>query len=75
MGKECQTCNGSGFVRVPSKPEVPATELCDYCDEYHEGLVNYPHMDPTRPLRRTTDLEEEEMDRAAYARHDRRLFG
>jgi hypothetical protein len=52
-----------------------ATELCDYCDEYHENLVNCPHMDPTRPLRRTTDLEEEEMDRAAYARHDRRLFG
>jgi hypothetical protein len=50
-------------------------ELCDSCDEYHEGLVNCPHMDPTRPLRRTTDLEEEEMERAAYARHDRRLFG
>jgi hypothetical protein len=59
----------------PSKPEVPATELCDYCDEYHEGLVNCPWMDPQMPFRRTTDVDDEEIERDAFARHDRRLFG
>jgi hypothetical protein len=55
--------------------ELPPIVLCDYCDEYHAELVNCPHVDPERPFRRTTEQEEEEMDRAAYARHDRRLFG
>jgi hypothetical protein len=60
----------------PSKPEIVSlSELCDYCDEYHENLANCPYMDPMRPLRRTTDVEEEEMDRAAFSRHDKRFFG
>jgi hypothetical protein len=61
--------------KIEEAPLLPSPDLCDYCDEYHEGLVDCPHYSPDRPLRRTTDVEEEEMDRAAYARHDRRLFG
>jgi hypothetical protein len=68
----------------PSKPEVPlpypspvsdedlASALCDYCDEYHEGYVGCPYYED---FRRTTDVDDEEIERDAFARHDRRLFG
>jgi hypothetical protein len=46
--------------------------LCDYCDEYHEGYVGCPHYGD---FRRTTDVDDEEIERDAFARHDRRLFG
>jgi hypothetical protein len=69
----CVFCQAWGDHHTDRCPET--SHLCDYCDDYHPVFVNCPHMDPERPFRRTTEQEEEEMDRAAYARHDRRLFG
>lgn len=56
---------------APSKQEVPATELCGYCDDYHPAYVACPYM---TGLRRTTELEEAEIDEASQAIRDRRLF-
>jgi hypothetical protein len=46
-------------------------DLCEDCDQYHEPLPVCPY----EHKRRLQDFEEEEMDRAEFARHDRRLFG
>jgi hypothetical protein len=55
------------------EPEIVSLEeLCDYCDEYHEGLVGCPYYED---FRRTTDVDDEEIERDAFARPDRRLFG
>jgi hypothetical protein len=50
----------------------PPLVLCDYCDEYHEAYVGCPYYED---FRRTTDVDDEEIERDAFARHDRRLFG
>jgi hypothetical protein len=55
----------------PSKPEVSGAAFCPDCDQYHGPLA----VCPFEECRRLQDFEEEEMDRAEYARHDRRLFG
>jgi hypothetical protein len=47
-------------------------DLCEDCDQYHEPRLT---VCPYEHRRRLQDFEEEEMDRAEYARHDRRLFG
>jgi hypothetical protein len=52
--------------------ELPPIVLCDYCDEYHEAYVGCPYYED---FRRTTDVDDEEIERDAFARHDRRLFG
>jgi hypothetical protein len=52
-------------------PTEDASELCGDCDQYHVLDTSCPFEE----CRRLQDFEEEEMDRAEYARHDRRLFG
>jgi hypothetical protein len=69
------------------EPEIVSlSQLCDYCDEYHgptgaeldararaiSGYVGCPYYED---FRRTTDVDDEEIERDAFARHDRRLFG
>jgi hypothetical protein len=58
---------------MSQEPEIVSLEeLCDYCDEYHEGYAGCPYYGD---FRRTTDVDDEEIEREAFARHDRRLFG
>jgi hypothetical protein len=55
--------------------EQDPLDICRYCDEYHPAFVDCPYMANDRPLRRTTDVEDEAIERDAFTRHDRRLFG
>jgi hypothetical protein len=55
--------------------EQDPLDICRYCDEYHPTFVDCPYMANDRPLRRTTDVEDGEIERDAFTRHDRRLFG